>query len=53
MHFYEIRNKKTGEFFTTIAPNFMTACKQEGHKPQHCHCVWKARPENAGKPENY
>ena len=53
MYFYEIRNTKTQECGKGIAKNFTEACKANGWKPQHCRCIWKADPENAGGPANY
>ena len=53
MKFYEIKNTKTHETAQTIAKNFSEACKEQGWKPYHCRCIWKADPENAGDPANY
>ena len=53
MKFYEIKNTKTQETAQTTAKNFTEACKANGWKPQHCRCIWKADPENAGGPANY
>ena len=53
MNFYEIKNTKTNECFQAIAKNFSTACRENGHKPNHCKCIWKASVENACDPKNY
>lgn len=53
MKFYEIKNTKTQETAQTVAKNFSEACKEQGWKPYHCSCIWKADPENAGDPANY
>lgn len=54
MKFYEIKNTKTQETVQTIAKNFSKACEEQGWKPYHCRCIWKAlTPKNAGDPANY
>lgn len=54
MKFYEIKNTKTQETAQIIAKNFSKACEEQGWKPYHCHCIWKAlTPKNAGDPANY
>lgn len=49
MKFYEIRNTKTQECFTAAARNFQEACRQNGHKPYECRCVWKASASDMSK----
>ena len=48
MEFYEIKNTKTQQTAQTIAKSFAESCKVQGWKPQHCHCIQSAYPENAG-----
>ena len=46
MKFYEIKNIKTQQTAQATAKNFTEACKAQGWKPQNCHCIWSASPEN-------
>ena len=42
MKFYEIKNKKTGEYSRGIAKSLADLCKNKGWKPQDCKCIWSA-----------
>ena len=53
MYCYEIKNTRTQETAQTIAKGFAEACKEQGWKPNHCRCIWKAGSENAGESAHY
>ena len=53
MKYYEIRNRTTQETAQTTAPNYATACKQVGWKPQECKCIWHTDADNAPDQADY
>ena len=42
MRYYELRNRKTGECFTSIGKNFKEACINTGHNYRDVHLVYSA-----------